>query len=143
MMDMDQVISQDTGLTPARLIQDQGWEGFRRIEKKLLWKTRTLDQIVVSTGGGIVMDAENQVFIKKNGYAVWLDAGAETILKRLQADGSTADFRPALTSAGVLAETRDMLEVRRPLYERTAHLRIETDTLTPCMIVTLIERSLF
>nr|NJM02758.1 shikimate kinase [Desulfobacula sp.] len=141
-LDMDQAIEQQTGSTIADLVRAQGWAYFRRIEKEILFKTGEMKDTVVSTGGGIVTDPENLIFLNRNGFVIWLDADIKTILSRLDSDPSTLSSRPSLTAKRLAEETEEVLNIRRPLYEKAAHLRIETGRSGPKEIVTLIERRL-
>ena len=141
-LDMDQTIEQQTGSSISDLVRAHGWDYFRRIEKEILLKTREMEDTVVSTGGGIVTDPENLDFLNAAGYIIWLDADIKTILSRLNSDPVTLSSRPSLTAKRLAEETEEVLNIRRPLYEKSAHLRIETGLSTPKEIVTLIERRL-
>ena len=141
-LDMAQTIEQQTGASISKLVHTHGWAYFRQIEKEILLKTREMKDTVVSTGGGIVTDPENLIFLNKNGYTIWLDADMETILSRLNSDPSTCSSRPSLTDKNLIQETEELLDLRRPLYAEAAHLKIETGLHTPREIVTLIERRL-
>jgi shikimate kinase len=80
---------------------------------------------VIATGGGIVLSAGNRERMRAAGHIVWLTADAETIWQRLQEDASTAERRPALTVGG-LAEVRELLQVREPLYRACADWSVDT-----------------
>jgi shikimate kinase len=141
-LDMDQAVEQQTGSTISDLVQTHGWDYFRQIERKALLKTHELKNTVVSTGGGIVTDPENLDFLTTAGYTVWLDADIRTILSRLKSDPVTLSLRPSLTGKNLIDETEEVLNMRRPLYAKAAHLKIETGLHTPKEIVTFIERRL-
>lgn len=142
-LDMDRMIEQQTGSTISDLVDAHGWDYFRQIEKEILFNTEQMKDTVVSTGGGIVTDPENLIFLNKNGYSIWLDADIKTILSRLKSDPSTLASRPSLTFKNRIQETEDVFKIRRPLYQKAAHLKIETGLHTPEEIVTLIKRRLF
>lgn len=141
-LDMDQSIEQQAGSTISDLVQTHGWDYFRQVEKETLLNTRKIKDTVVSTGGGIVTDPENLIFLNKNGFTIWLDADMETILSRLHSDPSTMSSRPSLTDKNLIDETDELLNLRRPLYAKAAHLKIVTGLHTPKEILTLIERRL-
>lgn len=141
-LDMDQMIEQQTASTISNIVDSYGWGYFRQMEKKILFNTVTENDVVVSTGGGIVIDPENLIFLNKNGYTIWLDANIQTILLRLNSDPSTHSSRPSLTLKNLSEETKELLGIRRPLYKKAAHFKITTDFYTPQEIVTLIERRL-
>ncbi len=141
-LDMDRMIEQQTGSTIRKLVDTHGWEYFRQIEKKMLFNTVTMKDAVISTGGGIIMDSENVIFLNTYGYTIWLDAGINTILARLNSDPLTHSSRPSLTLKDLREETEELLEIRKPLYEMAAQFKLETDFYTPKEIVTLIKRRL-
>ncbi|MFA5902416.1 MAG: shikimate kinase [Desulfobacula sp.] len=140
--DMDRIIEQQTGSTIVDLVEIFGWNYFRQIEKEILLNTVKMEDTVVSTGGGVIADPENMNFLNENGYTIWLDADIKTILARLRSDPSTKSSRPSLTQKKLIEETDELLKIRRPLYQKTANLRIKTDMHTPKEIVTLIKRRL-
>jgi shikimate kinase len=72
---------------------------------------------------------------------VWLTADPDTIWARLQADQATAEQRPALTGLGGLAEIRQLLSARKPLYRECADLIVDTVGRSPEEVATIIESS--
>ena len=83
-----------------------------------------LDGLVISTGGGLVLQPENSEMLKKNGVIVFLRAGFETLISRVRADES----RPLLKDTGRTAETLgQLLSVRTPIYEHVADRIVDTD----------------
>lgn len=141
-MDTDRFIEQETDSTIKEIVEKQGWEKFRQLEKQTLFHTKNKKKIVISTGGGIILDAENQDFIKKSGVVVWLDADIKTILHRLNNDNKTCLSRPSLTHKNLIKETEELFNSRKPLYELTAHIKVNTSSLTPEEIVHIIYRRL-
>ena len=89
LIDTDSMIEQKIGSTILSFVEKNGWDKFRQIEKETLLNTKENKNIVIATGGGIILNRENQKFIKDNGFAVWLDASLATILSRLKKDTKT------------------------------------------------------
>lgn len=141
-MDTDQLIEQYLELSIMDIIKTRGWDKFRQIEKQTLFNTEKDENAIIATGGGIVMDPDNQQFMNQNGFCIWLDADIDTILFRLQSDHANNKSRPALTHKSLLAETDEMLKKRNPLYHHTAHMRIDTRFHPPEEMVDIIERRL-
>jgi shikimate kinase len=130
-VDMDEELTRRFGVTISEYVGRFGWPAFRAEEKRLLQGLCRRDGRVVSTGGGVVLDAENVAAMRAGGRVVWLLASPGVIIDRLAADPRTHDQRPALSSSpDPAAEIREVLERRLPLYRQAAHLRIETDGLT-------------
>jgi shikimate kinase len=128
-VDADAVLVGASGKSIKDIIDTEGWDSFRRMERSTFKQICTNDRQVVATGGGVVLDAANVEAMKTSGRTVWLVATAATIRKRMHSDQNTEAFRPALTRKGTLAEIEDLLAQRSPYYERTSDFIIHTDGL--------------
>lgn len=76
--------------------------------------------VVLSTGGGAVLDARNRELLRGNGFVVWLDTDVDAQLERLHADRQ----RPLLQGVDRRERLLHMAELRNPLYAETADLRV-------------------
>ena len=126
-VDSDLLVIKKNGKSIKDIIDTAGWDAFRRMERSVLKQICKNDRQVVATGGGVVLDADNIKAMKNSGTVVWLGANAATIQKRMRQDKNTADFRPALTDKGQMAEIEDMLLQRKPYYESASDIFIHTD----------------
>ena len=126
-VDSDVLVIKESGKSIQDIIDTEGWDAFRRMERSALKQICENDRQVVATGGGVVLDEANIKAMQASGMVIWLDAGAETIQKRMLQDKSTENFRPALTDKGRMAEIEHMLLQRRPYYESTSDFTIQTD----------------
>jgi len=142
-IDTDFLVEQIKGLNISQIVQNHGWKEFRKLEKQRLFSTKKNEDAVIATGGGIIIDPENQKFIMKAGFSVWLDADLEIILQRLNTDSKTCSSRPSLTNNDLFKETRELLCLRKPLYAQASHIRIDVNFHTPEKIVNIIERRLY
>ncbi len=141
--DTDLLIEQVSGLNISQIVEKYGWKKFRVLEKENFFNTKNNENAVIATGGGIIIDPENQDFMKKNGFCVWLDANLKTILHRLNNDNKTCSSRPSLTNKDFLKETEELINLRKPLYEQTANIRVDTSFQTPKEIVNIITGNFF
>ena len=66
--------------------------------------------------------AENRALLKDLGYVVWLHAPAAVILERTAKNRS----RPLLHTDDPAARIQSLMEERSPLYQETAHLKLDT-----------------
>ena len=139
-LDLDRMLENETKSDIKRLVELHGWSYFRQMEQKALFSTQSREHTVVSTGGGIILDSANIAYILANGFSVWLQTDIHTILSRLMTDPETPDSRPALTDKNLIEETKEMLAMRTPLYEKAAHLSINTAWLSPEEIALIIEK---
>ena len=108
------------------------------------WRLRYLPKrckgssLVIAAGGGVILRDDNRELLRRAGSVVWLEASPETLYERIQADKTTSARRPNLTAAGGLAEVREMLARREPLYRECAKLRIDADRQSPEAVVDAI-----
>ena len=136
--DIDQTVEREAKLNITQIIKKHGWDEFRSLEKQALLKNKNIENAIISTGGGIVIDPDNIEFIKSNGFCVWLDADIKTIIQRLKNDKKTLTSRPSLTDKDLIEETKELLNIRKPLYEKCADIKINTSNKTPEEIVAII-----
>lgn len=141
-VDADLKLVEACAMSINECVNRHGWDYFREKEKTILKQLCRLDRQVVATGGGVVMDDENVVNMKQSGVLVWLRAAPETIKNRILQDGSSGEFRPALTPGGVTEEVEETLRYRNPLYEAAMDFSVFTDRSGPDKICDVIAAKL-
>jgi shikimate kinase len=135
-VDADVVLEREAGKTIREIFAIEGEPGFRSREASLIARLLGGKQTIVAAGGGAILNLETRRQMKAAGPVVWLKAGIETILERIQADQTTADRRPRLTAeADLRSEVSRLLEIRTPLYLETSTIVVETDGLSIAEIV--------
>ena len=128
-VDTDEEIARRYGQI-SEIFSARGEEGFRALETQTLKTLVTQDGIVLGTGGGMVLKAENRNLLRENGVTVYLRARVESLEKRLRADSG----RPLLHQADgqeLRARLEELLAVRGGVYEGFADFIIEVDEKTP------------
>jgi shikimate kinase len=128
-VDTDFLLVKELGMNISEIVDKKGWDFFRKKETNVLKKLCKNDKQIVATGGGIVLNQENRVNMKKSGKVVWLKANFTTVKKRIRIDSKTKDFRPSLTSKEHDKEIKETLLLRKPLYEKAMDFSIDTDHL--------------
>lgn len=128
-IDIDASIEAAEGMRIADIFGRCGEVRFRDIETAVIRKYAALDHSIISTGGGAVLREENIEALGKNGIIFCLSAGPETILKRT--DGN--DDRPLLKSDDPLRKIIELMQYRRPFYEK-AGIMIDTEAKTPLQV---------
>ena len=110
--------------TIPEIVAQDGWEYFRNLESDICGELASRDQLVIDTGGGAILRAQNVEALKKNGTVFWLTASVETIAKRIGGDNQ----RPSLTGTkSFVDEIQDVLRERTPKYQAAADHSIATD----------------
>ncbi|MBW3541113.1 MAG: shikimate kinase [Planctomycetes bacterium] len=126
-VDADVEIERRGGLSIRQIFDAEGEAGFRRRERAVLAELLAGHRLVIAAGGGAVLDAETRPNMRRAGPVVWLKARPETLIERIEADTSTSERRPNLTSAGGLAEIEKLLAIREPFYRETASVLVDTE----------------
>ena len=134
-LDADEVLERKHGRNIRDIFATEGEQGFRDKEEVVLRELCGLSCHVIGTGGGVVLRECNRQRLRTTGQVVWLTAEAETIYHRLQADATTWDRRPALTTAPARAEIAELLRLREPHYRSCAHLTVSTEGRSPAEVV--------
>lgn len=134
-VDTDQWIEQQEGMTIKQIFSEHGEAFFRELETKAL-KNLTGENLVVTTGGGMVIKAENRQLMKAKGTVFFLDCSLDEILKRTAGDTT----RPLLNERP-RHEVEQLLNERLPLYRKADYI-IDTTSLSMSDIVAEIMRFL-
>ena len=129
LIDVDTEIERAQKTTITEIFQRAGEAAFRDMESDVIKRLSTLHNIVLSTGGGVVLRKENMDLLRRNGVIVCLAAAPETILRRT----GTSKNRPLLQTDDPLQKIKDLYEFRKPFYEQ-ADIIIETDNMVPSQV---------
>lgn len=130
--DTDEEIERTTGVSINTIFDIEGEAGFREREKKILDALTQGNNIVLSTGGGIVLAEENRVLLQSRGTVIYLKASQETQLTRVQLRKGT---RPLMANQDPVKKIQELSEIRGPLYTNIAHYAHDTDSVSPKNIV--------
>ena len=137
-VDLDQVLVREAGRSVANIVAQGGWAEFRRLEKQLVARYRNAHELVLATGGGVVLDPENMAALRKNGILIWLTADPAAIRARLAQDQPRDANRPSLTGGDTIREVLAVLEERAPLYLAAARMSIDTTHRSVAQVVKLV-----
>lgn len=129
-LDTDALIEERAGCSIEKMVSEKGWDHFRETEKALIKEVSLRDNLVIATGGGVVMDQENVKNLKENGWTIWLDGDPQVLKARMEKERRSGRFRPSLTGADPLEEISQVLDMRRPLYEMAGDLKVDTSSLS-------------
>ena len=127
LVDMDQVIEQRAGKSISAIFEEDGETTFRDLETALLKELglSVEPRQIISTGGGVIGREENRELLRNLGYVVWLHAPAELVLERTSKNRT----RPLLHAEDPAERIRVLMAQREPLYQESAHLKLDTSGL--------------
>ncbi len=122
-LDTDNEIEKRAGAEISWIFEVEGEEGFRERERKALQRSAEKDNVVISTGGGIVTIEENRDLMIAKGKVVYLQTPIEIQLKRTENDKK----RPLLSQGNREQTLRVLKEERDPQYKEIADITINHD----------------
>jgi len=128
-VDTDDLIEELQGAPISEIVKSHGRDHFRAIEKKVISEISKHDELIIASGGGVVLSPENVETLKRNGFVIWLKADFEALLGRMAKDPRTATARPSLTGKGSLEELKEVLAQREVLYRKASEVQVDTSTL--------------
>jgi len=121
-IDSDDEIQKRTGVTIPHIFDVEGEVGFRVREAAVIQDLVRLDNIVLATGGGAILNAENRAALQKNGVVVYLKSTVHDLWQRTRNDRN----RPLLQTADPQATLKLLFEQRDPLYAEIASVVMHT-----------------
>ncbi|WP_249417574.1 shikimate kinase [Pusillimonas minor] len=124
-IDLDQAIEARCGVPVSHIFEVEGEEGFRKRETLMLDEYSRQPGIVLATGGGAVLAAQNRHMLAERGVVVYLRASDDELYRRVAKDRN----RPLLQTANPRARVTELLAQRAPLYEEVAHVAFDTGSM--------------
>lgn len=123
LVEMDQRIVEEQGMSINEIFAQKGEEYFRDLESGLIQTLGQEEPSVVSCGGGAVLRPENVSCMRESGRIIYLSARPETIYERVKDSKS----RPILNGHMNVDYIAELMEKRRRRYEDAADQTVETD----------------
>lgn len=135
-IDSDHEIEARTGVSIPTIFEIEGEEGFRRREAQVIEELSKLSNIVMATGGGVVLAPMNRECLKRNGVVVFLDVPPVQLYERTRNDRN----RPLLQVADPLARLKSLHAERTPYYREVADIIIEGGRCNAGMLATQLQK---
>jgi shikimate kinase len=129
--DSDHEIVARTGVPIPTIFEIEGEEGFRRRESLAIAELTSGTDIVLATGGGVVLSPENRKLLHETGWVVYLNVPPVMLFERTRHDRN----RPLLRVDDPLAKLEELHALRDPLYRETAHLVVDGSHLVASGVV--------
>jgi shikimate kinase len=131
----DAEIVKEAGQSIPQIVEKFGWDHFRELETQMCRKLQDQTNLVIDTGGGLILKEGNVKILKTNGTIFWLTAEVSTIVKRISGDTQ----RPSLSGTKTFVEEiEDILKERTPKYQAAADHVIPTNRTSPHQIADAI-----
>jgi shikimate kinase len=136
--DTDKEIEDRSGVDIPWIFDMEGEDGFRKRETAVLEELSGQNEILLATGGGIIMRDENRRLLTTGGQVVYLFTSIDEQVRRTKKDKS----RPLLQTENPRAVLTELMEVRDPLYREVADIVFDTDGRSPKSVAQELARKL-
>lgn len=124
-VDTDTLIENKTGISIEKIFSLYGEDYFRKLESEIVRAIYQKKNQVISTGGGIVLNKDNIIKLKKNGVLVLLHASIDTIVKNIE---KSKTVRPLLDSGeDTYLRVKSMYRNRKDMYLTYADIIISVE----------------
>ncbi|MBF0467596.1 MAG: shikimate kinase [Desulfamplus sp.] len=150
-LDTDEVIMSRHNMTVAEIFKTKGEAAFRKMEQELALELAQQDRLVISTGGGMMLDrfnsdtlegkngyqledGKNNGLLEKRGVIFCLVAKPDEIVARVSGDKDIE--RPLLQVDDPRARIAELLNERKDLYAR--FIQVDTTGLAPEAVCSLV-----
>ncbi|NLD18491.1 MAG: shikimate dehydrogenase [Tissierellia bacterium] len=125
-IDTDTEIEKIAGKTIPEIFQSDGEEIFRKLEREVILEYGKSTGIVLSTGGGAVLNDDNYFLLKQNGRIYFLNRKVEEL---------STKGRPL--SKGGITSLKAMESIRLPKYQKFCDLEIENKEISKSVEIIL------
>jgi len=122
-IDMDQII-EEQGMSISDIFSRYGEKYFREKENKLVKELSQKENMVIATGGGTLLSADNAKILSEKGEIICLYADPKVLYNRVKRKNN----RPLLRGENLLDRINQLLEGRKKIYDNIK-LKIDTSDL--------------
>jgi len=123
-VDSDHEIEARCGVGIPLIFEIEGEAGFREREARAIEEFTACEGVVLATGGGAVLRADNRKRLAGRGLVIYLHAPPEALYRRVRSDRN----RPLLGTDDPLGRLKELYALRDPLYREIADVIVETGT---------------
>ncbi|OGJ44332.1 hypothetical protein A2272_01420 [Candidatus Peregrinibacteria bacterium RIFOXYA12_FULL_33_12] len=120
-VDLDEEIEKGANSKIPEIVEKHGWNYFRNLESEICAKFAKEKNLVIATGGGIVLKDENIKNLKQNGKIIFIKCPIELCANRIK----NSQNRPSLTGKNFIDEFQEIWEQRKEKYEKAADFVLE------------------
>lgn len=128
--DTDDYFCFDRGVSICDFFDKFGEKAFRKEENRIIKQCYQYENVVIATGGGVVLNDENMQLLQQNCLVMYLSATPKTCYMRVKNDKS----RPLLRE-NALIELEAMYAHRKDLYKKYADIVLNTNKKTSISVL--------
>ena len=136
--DCDHELIARTGVSVPIIFEFEGEAGFRQRESRLLAELLDESDIVIATGGGIVLDPANRALLSERGTVIYLNVPPHVLWERTRRDRN----RPLLQVENPRERIEELHHQRDPLYREVADIIVDGERGSCTSMANRIEKAL-
>jgi len=126
---MDDLIVQAAGKPIPEIVKQHGWVGFRKLECEVVSQVaEEAHDSIIDCGGGVVLDENNMILLKREGRCVLLTASLSAIIRRIKKDRNRPSLKEGLSFE---EEQKKILSDRHGKYHSSADFICDTTSRRP------------
>ena len=116
-IDIDQLIIEKINMDINSYFKEYGEEAFRKLEAKIIKEVSKDNNLVISTGGGAILNEENMKNLKHNGFVYFINRFISNLIP--------TDDRPLSSNQ---KDLNKLYKERLPLYKKYADYEIDNNS---------------
>lgn len=137
-VDCDHEMEARTGVKVSTIFEIEGEDGFRRRETQLVDELTRESDLVLATGGGVVLNPDNRAMMSERGIVVYLNVPTAVLWERTRHDRN----RPLLQVPNPRERIETLYRERDPLYRSVADIIVDGGRGNPGGMVRVIEKAI-
>lgn len=124
-LDTDEIIISNTGEDIGHIFKKYGETYFRQLESLVVNAIYKKEGVIVSTGGGIILNPDNIHKLRENGLVFFLNGSVSSLHQNLSQDGN--ENRPLLARDDLKNSIKEICHSRMDLYKTSCHYELSID----------------
>jgi len=129
-IDLDSFLEEKYFRTIPQIFAEEGEDGFRRKERKVLEEVATFDDVIIATGGGAPCFFDNMDLMNDSGFCIFLDIGTNALVNRLIHAKTERPLIKGKSPEELHGFIEGMMVNRRPFYEKARYILRGNEILT-------------
>lgn len=121
-VDLDCYIEERFHKTISQIFAENGEEGFRNIERRMLHEVAEFEDVVISTGGGTPCFFDNVEYMNSMGKTVFLDVDVRVLFRRLKVAKQQRPLLVGKSDEELMAFISENLQKRLPFYTKADYV---------------------
>lgn len=137
-IDLDSFLEEKYFRTIPQIFAEEGEEGFRRKERKVLEEVSAFDDIIVATGGGAPCFFDNMDLMNNSGFCIFLDVDTKSLVNRLIYAKIERPLIKGKSPEELSEFIEGMMKKRRPFYEKARYI-LKGNEIQPDQVIKLVK----